>query len=61
MMKQKEEMQKVYAKYGSSPTGGCLPTLIQFPIIMALYYVIRGVNIIFLRSQEMHNLNQTYS
>ena len=44
MMKQQEEMQKVYAKYGSSPTGGCLPTLIQFPIIMALYYVIRGVN-----------------
>ena len=43
-MKQQEEMQKVYAKYGSSPTGGCLPTLIQFPIIMALYYVIRGVN-----------------
>ncbi len=40
MMKQQEEMQKVYAKYGSSPTGGCLPTLIQFPIIMALYYVI---------------------
>lgn len=44
MMKQNEEMQKVYEKYGSSPTGGCLPTLIQFPIIMALYYVIRGVN-----------------
>ena len=43
-MKQQRSMQKVYAKYGSSPTGGCLPTLIQFPIIMALYYVIRGVN-----------------
>ena len=44
MMKQNEEMQKVYEKYGSSPTGGCATTLIQFPIIMALYYVIRGVN-----------------
>ncbi|MFR2776589.1 MAG: YidC/Oxa1 family membrane protein insertase [Anaerostipes sp.] len=45
MMKQNEEMQKVYEKYGTSPTGGCATTLIQFPIIMALYYVIRGVEI----------------
>lgn len=45
MMKQQEEMQKVYAKYGTSPTGGCATTLIQFPIIMSLYYVVRGVEL----------------
>lgn len=45
MMKQQEEMQKVYDKYGTSPTGGCATTLIQFPIIMALYYVIRAVEV----------------
>ena len=45
MMKQQEEMQKVYEKYGTSPTGGCLTTFIQFPIIMALYYVIRAVEV----------------
>lgn len=43
MMKQQTEMQQVYDKYGTSPTGGCLTTFIQFPIIMALYYVIRSV------------------
>lgn len=45
MMRQQEEMQKVYDKYGTSPTGGCATTLIQFPIIMALYYVIRAVEV----------------
>ena len=28
MMKQQEELQAVYEKYGTSPTGGCLPLLI---------------------------------
>lgn len=43
MMKQQEEMRQVYDKYGTSPTGGCATTLIQFPIIMSLYYVVRAV------------------
>ena len=40
MMKMQEETKMVYAKYGTSPTGGCLVTLIQFPILFALYQVI---------------------
>ena len=28
------EQQEVYQKYGTSPTGGCLPLLISFPIIL---------------------------
>lgn len=38
--KQQRETQMIYDKYGYSPTSGCLPTLIQFPIMLALYRVI---------------------
>jgi YidC/Oxa1 family membrane protein insertase len=38
--KQQKETQMIYDKYGFSPTAGCLPTLIQFPILLALYRVI---------------------
>lgn len=36
-----EESMKLYKKYGISPFSGCLPMLIQLPIIFALYKVIR--------------------
>lgn len=35
------ETMKLYQKYGISPTSGCLPMLIQLPIIFALYWVVR--------------------
>lgn len=38
--KMQEETMALYQEHGYSPMGGCLPMLIQFPIIMALYYVI---------------------
>lgn len=41
--KQQIEMQAIYDKYGSSPTAGCLPMLIQLPIILALYRVIYNI------------------
>ena len=43
MMKQQEEINLVYEKYGTSMTGGCLPMLIQMPILFALYPVIRDI------------------
>lgn len=43
MMKQNEEIQAVYDKYGISMTGGCLQMFIQLPILMALYQVIRNL------------------
>ena len=43
MLKQQEELQIVYEKYGVSPTGGCLPMLIQMPILFALYPVISNI------------------
>ncbi len=36
-----QETMKLYKKYGISPMSGCLPMLIQLPIIFALFYVIR--------------------
>lgn len=43
MVKQQQELQAVYDKYGTSMTSGCLPTLIQLPIIYALYKVIQNI------------------
>ena len=38
-MKMNEETQALYAKYGISPFGGCLPILITMPILWCLYRV----------------------
>lgn len=43
MMKQQQEMQEVYRKYGTSMTNGCLLSFIQLPIIYALYRVIYNI------------------
>ena len=43
MMKMQEETKLVYEKYGTSPTGGCLGSLIQFPILFALWSVIQNI------------------
>jgi YidC/Oxa1 family membrane protein insertase len=40
--KQNEEMQKLYAEAGFNPMSGCLPMLIQFPIIMGLFALLRN-------------------
>ena len=40
MMKMNVETRAVYEKYGTSMTGGCLPLLIQLPVMLALYQVI---------------------
>jgi YidC/Oxa1 family membrane protein insertase len=39
--KMNEELMKLYREQGASPFGGCLPTLLQFPVLLALFYVIR--------------------
>ena len=38
--KMQQETMELYQENGYSPAGGCLPLLIQLPIIMALYNVI---------------------
>ena len=44
MLKQQEEIQQVYDKYGVSMMGGCLPLLIQMPFLFALYPVIYRIS-----------------
>ena len=39
-MKLNEETMALYQKYGVSPTGSCLPLVIQLPLLFALYQVI---------------------
>ncbi len=38
--KMQQEIQELYQKEGYNPMGGCLPMLIQFPIIILLYNVV---------------------
>ena len=39
--KMNEEMQRFYMEEGISPMSGCLWSFIPFPILLALYYIIR--------------------
>lgn len=43
MLKQQDEMNAIYEKYGTSPTGGCLPMLLSTAILFALYPVIQFI------------------
>ncbi|MBC8594211.1 membrane protein insertase YidC [Oscillospiraceae bacterium N12] len=36
-MKKQQEVMSLYSQYGVSPMGGCLPMLLQFPIIVSLF------------------------
>ncbi|HXJ65291.1 MAG TPA: YidC/Oxa1 family membrane protein insertase, partial [Actinomycetota bacterium] len=39
--RQQEEIQKLYQEHGVSPLGGCLPMILQIPVLIALYSVLR--------------------
>jgi YidC/Oxa1 family membrane protein insertase len=39
--KMNEELMALYKEHGVNPLGGCLPLLMQFPVLIALFYVIR--------------------
>ncbi len=40
MQKMQAEIQELYQRENFSPFNGCLPLLLQMPIIMALYYIV---------------------
>lgn len=42
-LKQSEESQALYKKYGVSPFASCLPVLVQLPILFAMYRAIYAV------------------
>jgi YidC/Oxa1 family membrane protein insertase len=39
--KMNEETMTLYKEHGVNPFGGCLPLLLQFPVLIGLFYVIR--------------------
>lgn len=43
MMKMQMEQQEVYKKYGTSPTSGCLSTLVQFPILFGIIKIVYNI------------------
>ncbi|MDA8373131.1 MAG: YidC/Oxa1 family membrane protein insertase [Actinomycetota bacterium] len=42
-VKQNEEMQRLFKENKVSPASGCLPMLLQFPLLFVMYDVIRGL------------------
>jgi len=38
-----QEQIRMYREYGVNPAGGCLPTLVQFPVLIGLYQSINRV------------------
>jgi len=43
-MKLNEELSKLYKKEGVNPLAGCLPLIIQMPIMIGIFYGIRDFN-----------------
>ena len=39
--RQQQEMMKLYKEYGVNPLGGCLPMLLQLPVFIGLYNMLR--------------------
>jgi YidC/Oxa1 family membrane protein insertase len=42
--RQNEELTKLYTEAKFNPLSGCLPTLLQMPLFMALFQVLRGLD-----------------
>ncbi|WP_080845942.1 membrane protein insertase YidC [Cytobacillus gottheilii] len=58
--KLQQEMMGLYQKHGVNPLNiGCLPMLIQMPILMGFYYAIRGSEEIATHSFLWFNLGQS--
>ena len=56
-----QEMQKLYQENGTSPMSGCIWSLIPFPILIALYSVIRQpLTRMMFTAQEVVDTLQTY-
>ena len=44
--KAQEETMKLYREHGVNPLGGCLPLLLQFPLLVAMYAVVRPPSLV---------------
>ena len=50
--KMNAELQKLQAQHGVNPLGGCLPVLVQIPVFIGLFHVLRSFNRPFLSPEE---------
>ncbi len=48
-VRQREEMQRLYAETKFNPLAGCLPMLIQMPVFIALYQVLYSMVVSYAR------------
>lgn len=56
MMAMNDETKRLYEKYGVSPTGSCLPLLIQMPILLSLYRVIYAIPAYVTRIKDIYQV-----
>lgn len=61
--KQAEEITKLYSENKINPMGGCLPLLIQIPIIIAMFYIVKQplTYIKQMPQEELNNYASTYA
>ena len=52
MLKQQEEMNMVYDKYGLKMSSGCLPSLLQLVFLFGLYPVVQKYSGICYKSKK---------
>ncbi|AGK99582.1 membrane protein insertase YidC [Clostridium pasteurianum] len=57
--KLQQETMKLYKEKGVNPLGGCLPLLIQYPILIALYYVFSTLAINGIGFLWIHDLSKS--
>lgn len=61
MMKSQQATMELYKKYGVSPMGGCLPMLIQFPVLIAMFRFfptaieLRGENFLWMKDLSTYD------
>ena len=61
MQAMQQEIQKLYQEEGFNPMGGCLPLLIQMPIIIVLYnIVVDPLRYVFAKAQGLSSALATY-
>ena len=56
--KMQEETVKLWKEHGVNPMQSCLPMLIQFPILIGLFFTIRDGSVLALSEHLLYPLNQ---
>jgi YidC/Oxa1 family membrane protein insertase len=58
--KQNEETMKLYKEHNVNPMGGCLPLLVQFPIIIGLYTALREPDVWVFADGVYETINRSF-